>query len=86
VNWLSNNWKLLFEGIGGTAVISIIGYLCKRFFWPQHPSGHAAAITAQGARVSDSPVASGSDIIQTIGDTHHYHYPPTATPQRALDS
>jgi hypothetical protein len=81
VDWLSNNWKILFEGIGGAAVVSIIGYLCKRFFWPQRPSGHAAAITAQGARVSDSPVASGSGITQTVGGTHHHHYPPAVVSQ-----
>jgi hypothetical protein len=81
VNWLSNNWKMLFEGIGGAALVSIIGYLCKRFFWPQPPSGHVAGLTAQGARVSDSPVASGSDITQTIGGTHHHYHSPAGVSQ-----
>lgn len=42
--------------------------------------GQGAAIAAQGAKVSDSPVASGSGITQTIGDTHHHHYPPAVVP------
>jgi hypothetical protein len=80
VNWFSNNWKLLFEGVGGTAAVAIIGYVCKLLFWPQS-SGQDANLTAQGARVSDSPVASGSDIIQTVGGTHHHHYPPAVVSQ-----
>lgn len=32
MNWLSNNWKLLFDGVGGTAAVAFIGYICKRWW------------------------------------------------------
>jgi hypothetical protein len=84
VDWLSNNWKLLFEGVGGTAAVAIIGYVCKLLFWPQS-SGQDASLTAQGARVSESPVASGSDIVQTVGGTHHYYYSLAVAQPSAID-
>jgi hypothetical protein len=95
VNWLSDNWKLLFDGVGGAAAVAIIGYVCKRWLWPQPPE-QGANLTAQGASVHESPVASGSGITQTIGDTHNHFYPlasaaavestpPSPPPQPRLD-
>lgn len=67
MNWLSDNLKLLFEGVGGTATVALIGYFCKRWLESrQQPSGQEATLTAQGARGSDSPVASGSGITQNV--------------------
>lgn len=76
MNWLSDNWKLLFEGVGGTALVAFFGYLLKRWFEQrQQPSGQEATQTAQGAaKIEKSPVASGSGITQTINETHHHHY------------
>jgi hypothetical protein len=73
MNW----WEWVFSGVGVLALGLLIEWLRRR----SRSSGQEAAITAQGARVSDSPVASGSGITQTIGDTHHHHYPPAAPPQ-----
>jgi hypothetical protein len=58
MNW----WEWVFSGIGVLAVALLIEWLRRR----PHPSGQQATITAQGARVSDSPVASGSNILQTV--------------------
>src|SRR5665213_79203 len=63
MNW----WEWVFSGIGASVVVLVIQW------WRSRPSGQNAAITAQGASVHDSPVASGSDIVQTIT---HNHYPP----------
>jgi hypothetical protein len=90
VNWLLDNWKLLFDGAGGTAAIAFIAYVYKRWFdSPQQLSGQEGTLTAQGARVSDSPVASGSGITQNInspttinvGVPHPPPVPTTKTPQ-----
>lgn len=35
-------------------------------------------LNAQNSQVSNSPVAAGSGITQTISETHHHHYPPPA--------
>jgi hypothetical protein len=82
VNWLSENWKLLFEGVGGTAVVAFIGYVCKRWFESrQRPSSQEATLTAQGARVSDSPVASGFGITQNVNSpTIHVTLPSLLAP------
>lgn len=85
MNWPSDNWKFLFAGDGGAAALAFIGNVCKRWFWPQPPE-QGANLTAQGASVHDSPVASGSGITQSR-DTHNYYYPPAAAgPQPAVES
>ena len=69
MDWLLQNYKWLFDGIGGVAVVALLGYAAKRFFGSKpKPAGQeaSAALTAQGAKVTDSPVASGSGIKQTV--------------------
>src|SRR5271169_180561 len=58
MNW----WEWVFSGVGVLAVTLIIEWIRRG----ARPSGHEAMLTAQGARVSDSPVASGSNISQKI--------------------
>jgi hypothetical protein len=70
MNW----WEWVFSGIGVLGVSAFIEWLRRRSRLSQH-----AGIDAKGAKVANSPVASGSDITQNIGDTH-YHYPPPSTP------
>lgn len=65
----------MFSGIGVLGVSAFIEWLRRR----SRSSEHAAGIDAKGAKVANSPVASGSGITQNIGDTHH-HYPPRAHP------
>ena len=65
MNW----WEWVFSGIGVLAAGKLIEWLIGR----SRASGPEAAITAQGAKVSESPVASGSGITQTV-TTHHHHY------------
>src|SRR6266478_2827197 len=66
MKWLSENYKWLFDGVAGAAVISVIGYVIHHFLGSQGRQQGAAALTAQGAKVTDSPVASGTNISQTI--------------------
>src|ERR1700680_15172 len=73
MNW----WEWVFSGVGVLALGLLIEWSRKR----SRSSGQKAEITAQGARVSNSPVASGSEITQTIGDTHHHYYPPAVVSQ-----
>lgn len=67
MQWLSQNYQWVFSGIGVLA----LGVFFNR--WRRSPPDKAR-LTAQGAKVSKSPVASGSDITQIITETHH-HYP-----------
>jgi hypothetical protein len=67
MNW----WEWVFSGIG----VFIIGLLGQRWL---KSSERRASLTAQGARVSGSPVASGTGITQTITETHHHNYPQPA--------
>jgi len=69
VRWLSENYKWLFDGVAGAAVIALLAFLARQLFRtkPQPPSPEmAATLTAQGAKVTNSPVASGSGISQTV--------------------
>jgi hypothetical protein len=75
----------LFDGVGGAALIALIGLVFKWFKSKgQRPTG--AGLTAQGAKVTGSPVASGTGITQTISETHHHHYGPEVTPPAAQSS
>lgn len=64
MRWFSENYKWLFDGIGGAAVIAAIGYFIHRFLGSRDQG--SAALTAQGSKVINSPVVSGSGITQTI--------------------
>jgi hypothetical protein len=55
MNW----WEWVFSGIG----VLIIGFFLERW---RRSSQRKAILTAQGAKVTNSPVASGSGIIQTV--------------------
>jgi hypothetical protein len=82
MNWVSDNWKILFSGVAGTAVVAVIGYLLRQWLKSRQEPGDAE-LTAQGGKVDRSTVASGSGITQSIGDTHHHHYPAPAPPPQA---
>lgn len=71
MNW----WEWVFSGIGASVVILFL----QR--WLRSSPKHKSSLTAQGAKVSGSPVASGSGITQTVTETHH-HYPEPPTPAR----
>jgi hypothetical protein len=72
MNW----WEWVFSGIGVFAV----GWLLQRWF---KSSDRTATLTAQGAKVSGSPVASGTGITQTVNETHNYYtQPPGESPRR----
>jgi hypothetical protein len=60
MHWLSENYKWLFDGIGGLALMAVIGYFTRRVLRrsPDHQKD-IAALKAQGAKVTNSPVASG---------------------------
>jgi hypothetical protein len=80
VTWITDNWKILFSGVLGTAVVAVIGHYLREW----HSSRKVrvpASLTAQGARVDRTAVASGATINQTIGDTHHHHYPSPNPPE-----
>jgi len=71
MNW----WEWVFSGIG----VLIVGLLLQR--WLKSSSEHKSSLTAQGAKVTASPVASGTGITQTITETHHHYPQPTQEPQ-----
>jgi hypothetical protein len=75
MNW----WEWVFSGIGVSIPVLFLGLWLRRKR-RSRPSGHEAAVTAQGGKVSDSPVASGTGITQTVMATHHHYYPPVETP------
>jgi hypothetical protein len=65
MHWLSQNYQWIFSGIG----VLILGLLIER--WRRSSKGqpkkeNSAALTAQGAKVTASPVASGSNISQKV--------------------
>ena len=67
MSWLSENYKWLFDGIGALALMAVIGYFAQRVLrrsWDHQKD--TAALNAQGAKVTNSPVASGSNISQNI--------------------
>jgi hypothetical protein len=76
VTWLSDNWKILFSGVLGTAFVAVIGYYLRK--WQNSQPRDAGGLTAQGSKVDRSAVASGSGITQRIGDEHHHHYSATS--------
>ncbi len=79
MNW----WEWVFSGIGALILGLFLEWLRKR----SRPSSQEATLTAQGARVSDSPVAAGSGIIQNINSPTtvvHLHPERTASARPRL--
>jgi hypothetical protein len=65
MKWLSDHFWLLFGGVGGTALIGLIGWLLTRLF--KEPAERVTTgQTARDSQVTSSPVASGPGIIQTF--------------------
>ncbi len=81
------NWgEGVLSGNGLLGLTWLIQWLRRRSSSPTKE----AAITAQGAKVSDSPVASGSGINQTVSTVHHHYYAqpgrPALGPTAATDA
>lgn len=72
MNW----WEWVFSGIG----VFIVGLFLQR--WLKSSSEHKSNLTAQGAKVIASPVASGTGITQTISETHHHYTQPAGEPSQ----
>jgi hypothetical protein len=87
MQWLSENYKWLFDGVAGAAVIAAIGYLVQRLLkGSKNPPGATATLTAQGAKVTNSPVASGSGITQNINSpTINVSLPEEGTPSTPVE-
>ena len=84
MKWLTENYKWLFDGVGGAAVLAVIIYVIHRLRPSRRLQGNAA-LTAQGARVVNSPVASGSGITQTINSpTINLSVPEISAPSTPL--
>jgi hypothetical protein len=64
-------YEWVFSGIG----VLILGYFVQS--WTRSGEGKKAKLMAEGAKVTHSPVASGSGITQSINETHHHHYGPS---------
>lgn len=79
MNW----WEWVFSGTGVLFVGLLIEWLRRR----SRSSGQEAALTAQGARVDRSPVASGSGITQTVNSPTNIYmglpHPATPAPAKA---
>lgn len=73
MNWLLANKAWIFSGVG----VAVLGFFVRKFF--QHATGDSAAISASRSSVVASPVASGSNISQTVNFTT-VHSAPTPTP------
>jgi hypothetical protein len=79
MTWLSENYKWLFDGIGALVVMAVLGYIVRRVL--QDRQKGTAVLTAQGAKVMNSPVASGSGITQTINSpTINLSFPAASAP------
>jgi hypothetical protein len=67
VSWLSDNYKWLFDGFAGAAAVALVGYVVQRLFKPKpEPAAQETSLTAQGSKVTNSPVASGTGITQNV--------------------
>jgi hypothetical protein len=75
MNW----WEWVFSGIGAL----ILGLFIEKLRRRSRTSGLEATVTAKGAKVSGSPVASGTGITQVVTETHHHHYGPAEAPPKA---
>lgn len=84
MQWLSD-YKWLFDGVAGAAAIAILGYFFRKW-WSRSrdQQDQQSILTAQGAKVANSPVASGSNNTQTVhaptihAHTVHYGHDPSS--------
>lgn len=83
MNWLSDNYKWLFDGFAGAVAIALVGYIVQRLFKSKpEPAGQQTSLTAQGSKVTNSPVASGTGITQNINSpTIHLNLPDPLEPK-----
>src|SRR5271165_2776293 len=73
-------YEWVFSGIG------VFGLGLLLAFWRKSKRKGEATLTAQAAKVMDSPVASGSGITQTVTATHHHYYGQAPPPPKLQGS
>jgi hypothetical protein len=76
MNWLSDNWKILFDGIGGAAAVTLVGYAFKQWLKSrQQKSGNEANLKGVDSLIVNSPVASGTHNSQMVNSPiiHNAH-------------
>jgi hypothetical protein len=74
VNWLSDNYKWLFDGVAGAAFVAFAVYLAQRLSKRKlEPADEGASLTAQGSNVANSPVAHGTRITQNVNSPTTVH-------------
>ncbi len=83
MHWLSENYKWLFDGVGGAAIVGLIAWLWRRFFKESAAENTNATLNAQHSQVTNSPVASGSGIIQNIVNVGQQ--PPAEPPPKPVE-
>ncbi len=71
MNWLSSHFWLLIGGVGGTALVGLIGWFLSRFF--KEPVETDATVAVRDSHVTSSPIAAGSRI------TQHNYFTPVST-------
>jgi hypothetical protein len=64
MNWLSENYKWVFDGIGAATLIGLIAWLWRRFF--KEPAAENVTVSVQDSQITGSPIASGSQVTQNI--------------------
>jgi hypothetical protein len=82
VNWLSDNYKWLFDGVAGAAIIGFAGYLLTRWTASQK---YRTDMRAEGSSVSHSPIVGGTHNSQVAPIIHaeNVHFAAVATPGAA---
>ncbi len=70
MGWLYESIKWVFDGIGTSALGSFLRGIFKK---PEEGQGNGASLTAQGAKVLDSPVATGTNVFQTVNSPTTVH-------------
>ena len=64
MGWFYDNYRWLFDGVAGAAAVALTAFLAQRFL--NKESSKNTDITAQGAKLEASPVASGDGISQIV--------------------
>ncbi len=72
MNW----WEWVFSGVGVAVLVFLVELLRRR----SRTSGQQATMTAQGAKISESPVASGTGITQNVNSPTFNLSLPAAVP------